>query len=294
MIPLDQAVVDPPTGATPAGGTAALSAVAFSDALAEEPATSGLTPSAIDTATTGTDRDRGPDLGPGLDGGLDLDLDEDRDPVRERGRDGGAGTGIGVGPLFSGTREIRTGRRADLRRQLNEVRRLRSATVILLVIAVLAAPLAFYALREAARDPVFGDLAALEVPDWAARDIRDEADGSRWCIGQCRLRQRIMRSERPPAETAAVYTTALRKAGWITWPVEGCHTDGPDGIESCWQRDEYVLDLWVYQPECEVQLKAPDDGAAGPATAEAVCPPTVVTIKVINKVGYQDKTGTGN
>ena len=214
--------------------------------------------------------------------------DLDRDPSVE----------IKIDPLFSGTREIRTGRRADLRRQLNEVRRLRTATVIVLVLAVLGAPLGFYALREAARDPVFGDLAALEVPGWAARDVRDEAIGSRWCIGQCRLRQRIMRSERSPQETAAVYTTALRKAGWATWPVEGCHTEDEDGVESCWQRDEYVLDLWIYQPECEVQLKAPTDapsGApgdapAGGAHAEAVCPPTVVTLKIINRVGYQDRT----
>jgi len=219
----------------------------------------------------------------------DLDLGLDRDPSTE----------IKIDPLFSGTREIRTGRRADLRRQLNEVRRMRTATVILLVLAVLGAPLGFYALREAARDPVFGDLAALEVPGWAARDARDEALGSRWCIGQCRLRQRIMRSERSPQETAAVYTAALRKAGWAAWPVEGCHTDDEDGVESCWQRDEYVLDLWIYQPECEVQLKAPTDAPsgvpgdapAGGAQAEAVCPPTVVTLKVINRVGYQDRTG---
>jgi integrin beta 3 len=213
----------------------------------------------------------------------DPELDGDRDPSVE----------IRIDPLFSGTREIRTGRRADLRRQQGEVRRLRTATVILLVLAVLGAPLAFYTLREAARDPVFGDLAALEVPGWAARDVRDEATGSRWCIGQCRLRQRIMRSERSPKDTAAVYTEALRKAGWVTWPVEGCHSEDENGLESCWQRDEYVLDLWIYQPECEVQLKVPDPAPSGAAASEveAVCPPTVVTLKIINRVGYQDKAG---
>jgi integrin beta 3 len=216
----------------------------------------------------------------------DPDLDDDLDRLP------GADLDVRTDPLFSGTREIRTGRRADMRRQQGEVRRLRTATVILLVLAVLGAPLGFYALREAARDPVFGDLAALEVPGWAARDTRDEAIGSRWCIGQCRLRQRISRSERPPKETSAVYTAALRKAGWVTWPVEGCHSEDETGVESCWQRDEYVLDLWVYQPECEVQLKAPETGQSTAPQAEAVCPPTVVTIKVINRVGYQDKTGS--
>jgi hypothetical protein len=195
-----------------------------------------------------------------------------------------------VTALFSGTREIRTGRRADLRRELNEVRRLRTATVVLLVLAVLGAPLAFYAVREAARDPVFGDLAALEVPGWAARDPQDETSGSRWCIGQCRLRQRIMRSERTPEETSAVYTNALRKAGWVPWKIDGCPPEGQQGFESCWQRDEYVLDLWVYQPECEVQLKTPDPNQPATPLAEAVCPPTVVTIKIINKVSFEGAT----
>jgi hypothetical protein len=231
----------------------------------------GLTASGSDATGTTADPDLGLDPGPGLD--------------------------ITVDPLFSGTREIRTGRRAALRRPRGGPRRVRTLTVILLVVAVLGAPLGFYALREAARDPVFGDLAALDVPDWAARDVRDEAVGSRWCIGQCRLRQRIMRSERTPEETAAVYRAALSKAGWVTWAVEGCNTTDQDGIDSCWQRDEYVLDLWVYQPECEVQLKAPDpapsaSGGAGTAPqAEAVCPPTVVALKVINRVGYEDKAG---
>lgn len=204
------------------------------------------------------------------------------------------GSDVTVDPLFSGTREIRTNRRAALKRELNEVRRVRTATVILLVLAVLGAPLTFYAIREAAADPVFAHLGSLEVPGWAARDPQDETTGSRWCIGECRLRQRILRSEREPEETSAVYSTALRKAGWVPWKIDGCPPEGQEGFESCWQRDEYVLDLWVYQPECEVQLVAPDpsqpaDGPV-PALAEAVCPPTVVTLKVINKVSFESRT----
>jgi integrin beta 3 len=194
-------------------------------------------------------------------------------------------------PLFSGTREIRTGRRAALKREFNEVRRIRTATVILLVLAVLGAPLTFYAIREAARDPVLGHLSALEVPGWAAREPQDEVTGSRWCIGQCRLRQRILRSERTPEETSAVYATALRKAGWVPWKIEGCPAEGQQGVESCWQRDEYVLDLWVYQPECEVQLKVPDPSQPATPLAEAVCPPTVVTLKIINKVSFESESG---
>ena len=161
------------------------------------------------------------------------------------------------------------------------------------MLAVLAAPLAFFAIREAARDPVLGHLGSLEVPGWAARDPQDEVTGSRWCIGQCRLRQRILRSERAPDETSAVYTAALRKAGWVPWKIAGCPPEGQQGIESCWQRDEYVLDLWVYQPECEVQLKTPDPSQPATPLAEAVCPPTVVTLKIINKVSFETENENG-
>jgi hypothetical protein len=216
------------------------------------------------------------------------DLDEDPFPLGDGGREDGISE---EDALFSGTREIRTGRRASLRTELNEVRRTRTVAVIILVLAVLGAPLAFYAVRETANDPVFGHLGALDVPDWAAKNPQDQTTGSRWCIGECRLRQRIMRSERLPDETNVVYTEALKKAGWAAWKIEGCPPEGQDGFESCWQRDEYVLDLFVYQPECEVQLKTPDPSKPATPLAEAVCPPTVVTLKIINKVSFESRTG---
>ena len=78
-----------------------------------------------------------------------------------------------------------------------EVRRTRVAMVIVLVLAVLGAPLTFYATREAARDPVFGHLSELAVPGWAARDARDEATGSRWC-------SRSMTNNATPAKIAPI------------------------------------------------------------------------------------------
>ncbi|GIJ58176.1 hypothetical protein [Virgisporangium aurantiacum] len=220
----------------------------------------------------------GPDVsGFRLDG---LDRDPDAEPVGEIGD-------ITVDPLFGGTRAIRTNRRASLRREFNEVSRTRVAMIIVLVLVVLGAPLTFYATREAGSDPMFGHLSGLAVPGWAARDAKDETTGSRWCIGECQLRQRILRSERNPEETSAVYVTALRKAGWAEWKIEGCPSTDQGGFETCWQRDEYVLDLWVYQPECEVQLKVPDPSQPATPLAEAVCPPTVVTLKVINKVSFE-------
>jgi hypothetical protein len=252
-----------------------------------------------DTADAGTDQ---PDTHPDISEPLDA-LDDERPRATARVRPpadavvataglddpeltGGIGD-ITVDPLFGGTREIRTGRRASLRREFKEVRRTHVVMVIALVLALVGAPLTFYATREASRDPVFSHLSGLGVPGWAARDVRDESTGSRWCIGECRLRQRILRSERSPEETSAVYATALRKAGWAEWKIEGCPSTDQGGVETCWQRDEYVLDLWVYQPECEVQLKVPDPSQPATPLAEAVCPPTVVTLKVINKVSFQ-------
>lgn len=235
-------------------------------------------------AAAAADLDGPGGLGLGSDsGGFRLD-GLDRDPETERV---GAIGDITADPLFGGTRAIRTNRRASLRREFNEVSRTRVAMIIVLVLAVLGAPLTFYAIREAGRDPVFGHLSGLAVPGWAARDVKDETTGSRWCIGECQLRQRILRSERNPEETSAVYVTALRKAGWAEWKIEGCPSTDQGGFETCWQRDEYVLDLWVYQPECEVQLKVPDPSQPATPLAEAVCPPTVVTLKVINKVSFE-------
>ena len=98
-----------------------------------------------------------------------------------------------------------------------------------------------------------------------------------------------MRSDRSPEETNAAYQEALTRAGWRPWRVAECSPEGQEGHESCWQRDEYVLDLWVYQPECQVQLKSPgaSTGPTAQPQAEAVCPPTVVTLKVINRAAIR-------
>jgi hypothetical protein len=92
-----------------------------------------------------------------------------------------------------------------------------------------------------------------------------------------------------------VYAQALTAAGWQPWRVTGCPPEGVVGVESCWHRDQYILDLWTYQAECEVQLKAPDPspGTRGGPLAEAVCPPTVVELKVINRVAWKAPTADG-
>jgi hypothetical protein len=206
--------------------------------------------------------------------------------------------------------------RVHMQRQLQQVYRLRAATVIAIVLAVVGAPAAFFVIREFTRDPVFVELDGLDVPKWAAGKHTDGAYGSRWCIRECRFRERTWESERGPQETNDAYVTALHRNGWTTWDVPDCQPQGVDGLEACWQRDEYVLDLWVRAAVCEVKpvrptvdpsavvpgaSGKPPSGApkasaaplpAGPsappsASADPSCPGAVTTVKVFNRIMYQ-------
>jgi hypothetical protein len=192
-----------------------------------------------------------------------------------------------------------------MRRQLQMVSRLRAATVIVVVLAVIGAPVGFFVIRQFTRDPVFVELDGLDVPAWAAGKHTDSAYGSRWCIRECRFRERTLESARGPAETNDAYVAALRAKGWTTWDVPDCQPAGVDGYETCWQRDEYVLDLWVRAAVCEVRPVRPTvepsavptpAASAGPsavpsavpsaAAAEPTCPGAITTVKVFNRIMY--------
>jgi hypothetical protein len=187
--------------------------------------------------------------------------------------------------------------RAELRRQMRTQQRLRLATLISVVVVILGALPAYLMIRDVTRDPVLTSLDALQVPAWAAGKPSDTTTGSRWCIMQCRFRERELTSQRPPDETATAYQNALREAGWQPWKVERC-PDGPaPGHYSCWRRDEYTLDLWVRDPTCAADplRQRPTVGPPG-STATATkpddCTGSAVTIKVRNRI--DDERGRGN
>lgn len=197
---------------------------------------------------------------------------------------------------------LREGARSELRRQLREVERWRRATLVVVVLLVVAAVPGFFMLRAATRDPAFNSLDTLNLPSWAAASPTDAVVGSRWCIRECRFRQRTLTSERGPDETAQVYERVLQDAGWNRWKVlVGCPDNPVPGKYSCWKRDEYTLDLWVRDPPCvsdplrnrptvaapKVTPSAPV--AAGPPADD--CKGSVVTIKVRN--GIADNRGRG-
>ncbi|HET6212897.1 MAG TPA: hypothetical protein VFE14_08505 [Micromonosporaceae bacterium] len=199
---------------------------------------------------------------------------------------------------------LRAGARSELRRQLREVQRLRRATLVVVVLLVLLAYPSYLVLQAATRDPAINSLNTLALPGWAARDAHDMEFGSRWCIRECRSRERTLRSERGPDETAKVYQQVLADAGWDRWQVQACPENPVPGSYTCWKRDEYTLDLWVRDPPCAFDpvrnrpTVAPAGGAstgpasAAPASAPAQdCSGSVITIKVRN--GISDDRGRG-
>jgi integrin beta 3 len=208
---------------------------------------------------------------------------------------GGPGAAIGpdgrpVDPL------VTTGmiRRAEVRKHLRVAQQLKVATLVVVALLLLAAYPIYLFTRSATSDPVFGDLDSLNLPSWAAIDHKDAASGNRWCIDACRFRTRTWASERKADETNTVYETALRNAGWRP-RAQGVCPPVAEGTASCWQRDEYVLDMWIRAPICDIAPPRPTIGADPSASAApdpnagpppATCPGALVTVQVFNAIDY--------
>jgi integrin beta 3 len=193
--------------------------------------------------------------------------------------------------LAAGDGESVGGLRSELRRQIRAKRRLRVITLMSLSVVVLGLLPLIFGIRSASRDPVFNSLDALDVPGWAASQVKDQGSGSRWCFLDCRFRERTAQSSKPYADTAKVYSAALTTAGWQRWQVGQC-PDQPvtQGSYTCWKRDEFTLDLWVGPPECAVDQVAAQDPAALPSsgvvptTPASKCVGSTVSIKVQNAI----------
>ncbi|TNH31429.1 hypothetical protein FHG89_02380 [Micromonospora orduensis] len=180
-----------------------------------------------------------------------------------------------------------TGARSEQRRQTRERRRLRALALALVSIVLLGAVPLFFGIRTLSRDPVFDNLDQLNVPAWAAAKTDDDVSGSRWCLLDCRLRERTVTSQKSPAETTKVYEDALREDGWRPWKVSRCPEQETKGSYTCWRRDELTLDLWVREPTC---VPPPVDGepAIVPSPEESAaateCAGSLVSVKVRNAI----------
>jgi integrin beta 3 len=183
--------------------------------------------------------------------------------------------------------------RSEIRRQLREQRRLKVAALILISLLVLGALPLFFGIRAATRDPVFNALDGLTVPQWAATKIEDDVYGSRWCLIECRFRERTVQSEQGADPTAQAYQQALTGDGWQTWQVKPCPEEPVEGHYTCWRRDELTLDLWVRPPSCStdppqagptVEPPAQEQASPSPGAGPPACAGAVVSIKVRNAI----------
>jgi hypothetical protein len=186
-------------------------------------------------------------------------------------------------------------KRAEIRRQLRIAQQLKVATLVVVAMFVLLAYPIYELTKAGAKDPVLGGLDGLDLPSWADTHHEDATAGSRWCINKCRVRQRTWESERKPDETNLAYDTALREAGWRP-RTDGACPGVQDGIATCWKRDEYVLDMWVREPVCDVPppraTVSPRASAPPGPTAPAAprCAGAYVTMKIFNGVDYGQPT----
>ncbi|TDO41597.1 hypothetical protein C8E87_5333 [Paractinoplanes brasiliensis] len=189
-----------------------------------------------------------------------------------------------------------------IREQLRTQRRLRVVTLVSLAVVVLVVLPVFFGLRTAGNDPVFGSLDSLDVPSWAEQKVDDQNFGSQWCFEECKFRERTAESQKPFKETTAVYTTALKEAGWEPWTVEDCPEQAVNPAEStysCWKRDEFTLDLRVSPPDCKIDQVTANDPALAGSVAPTVPPPgsctgSAVSIKVQNAIAdTRGKPDTG-
>ncbi|GLZ75304.1 hypothetical protein Afil01_01110 [Actinorhabdospora filicis] len=174
-------------------------------------------------------------------------------------------------------------------RELRREHRLRLATyATAAVLAIGFVPMLLLA-REAGEDPVFADLDDLALPGWAATSTADAATGNRWCVGECRTRERTWTSARTLPETRDAFAEALREEGWEPLLLEGC----PPGVDvvgsyACWSRDEYVLDLWIRPVPCDVTDLAARDKCSG-ALATAVVRDRVADPRPVGGSGREER-----
>ena len=97
-------------------------------------------------------------------------------------------------------------------------------------------------------DPTRRAVDELEVPGWAAVAADDQTYGSRWCLGECRVRMRTWDSEGTVEDTVGRYRRAVLENGWVEADPERCI--GGEGEGGCYLRDELYLELWVVPVHC--------------------------------------------
>ncbi len=214
-----------------------------------------------------------------------------------RGLPGGTGRLTGGPPPAVGAPSaaaIAKLKRAEARRQIQVAQQLKVATLVVVALLLLAAFPTYQWIRSEAKDPVFGQLDALGLPAWAVGTVSDASDGSRWCIGRCRFRERTWASERAPEETQTAYIDGAARSG-LAAPNDRGLPECPGGsglvLEAGRVRAGHVDPHTDLRPAATaaddfgraVAGRVDPGGSGGPV---ATCPGALVTVKVFNAIGY--------
>lgn len=137
---------------------------------------------------------------------------------------------------------------ADLEQSGARIEKLRMTVLAIAVTAVLLVAAVLWLGRAFTVDPTRRAVDELAVPGWAAVSVHDETYGSRWCLGECRVRMRTWASEGTVDDTANEYWQAVLNAGWT--PADPALCVGGLGEEGCYVRDELYLEIWVVPVDC--------------------------------------------
>lgn len=128
------------------------------------------------------------------------------------------------------------------------IERLRMTVLAVACAAVLLVFAVLWFGRAFTLDPTRRAVDELDVPAWAAVEAADETYGSRWCVGECRVRMRTWVSEGTAEDTGREYRLALLQTGWT--PADEDRCIGGEGESGCYVRDELFLELWVVPTAC--------------------------------------------
>jgi len=140
--------------------------------------------------------------------------------------------------------------RTDLIRQYRRLRRLRLATLGVIAAALLAATGLALGADRWTPDPAYRVLDELTIAPLSADSARDTAYGNRWCVGQCRVRERVWSSGVTVADTRASMDAALEARGWRP-SGRDCDADSPEVSRICVQREEFLMDVWIGPADCD-------------------------------------------
>ena len=187
-------------------------------------------------------------------------------------------------------------KRAEIRQHLRIAQQLKVGTLILVAFLMLAAYPVYLFTREVAPGPGHRR-AGLARP----AGLGGHAAHRR---GQ---RQPLVHQRMPvPPADLGVRAAAGRDPGAVRDRAARRRLAAPDrgrmrpgatrASATCWKRDEYVMDMWVRAPICDIPPPRPAIAPAPGATAErrhrnrrrATCPGALVTMRVFNSIAYQN------